>query len=140
MLIYWCVSLFHLLIRNANCDIWYHIFYRSTKILGGGGGAHLMFTSSVLSNYLPNPIPIWVFYVSLATEIIKITHVYRMSWRCSGVLENEHMWCLPGTLLSGFSFLRSCNINISSSLELFLMCLFDPLCISNASFIADIIL
>ena len=24
MLIYWCVSLFHLLLNNTNCDIWYH--------------------------------------------------------------------------------------------------------------------
>ena len=27
MLIYWCVSLFHLLLNNTNCDIWYHYFY-----------------------------------------------------------------------------------------------------------------
>ena len=32
-----CVSLFHLLLNNANCDIWYHCFYMS-KLLGGGGG------------------------------------------------------------------------------------------------------
>ena len=36
MLIYWCVSLFHLLLNNTNCDIWCHYFYRS-KLLGGGG-------------------------------------------------------------------------------------------------------
>ena len=28
---------FHLLLNNANCDIWYHYFYRF-KLLGGGGG------------------------------------------------------------------------------------------------------
>ena len=37
MLIYWCVSLFHLLLNNTNCDLWFHYFYRS-KLLGGGGG------------------------------------------------------------------------------------------------------
>ncbi len=37
MLIYWFVSLLHLLLNNTNFDIWYHYFYRS-KLLGGGGG------------------------------------------------------------------------------------------------------
>ncbi len=35
MPIYWRVSLFHLLLNNANCDIWYHIFTGLSKLLGG---------------------------------------------------------------------------------------------------------
>ncbi len=33
MLIYWRVSLFHLLLNNANCDIWYHYLYINVLVL-----------------------------------------------------------------------------------------------------------
>ncbi len=38
LLIYFCVFLFHLLLNNANCNIWYHIFPGLSKLWGGGGG------------------------------------------------------------------------------------------------------
>ncbi len=37
--IYWCVSLFHLLLNNTNCDLWCLVpLFLQIKIIGGGGG------------------------------------------------------------------------------------------------------